>query len=86
MNEVSKCAEMNCPSFENLHFPLEDVDIEIWVLKGTVWKLLLSSMLHGRKIPNLNALEQPTESLSIPSKFSPHSFIHADTTCHSSIA
>ena len=46
MNEVSKCAEINCSSFDNLHFLLEDVNIEIWVLKATVRKLLLSSLVH----------------------------------------
>ena len=25
MNDVSKCAEINCSSFDNLHFPLGDV-------------------------------------------------------------
>ena len=29
INEVSKCAEINCSSFDNLHFPLEDVKIDI---------------------------------------------------------
>ena len=41
MNEVSKCAEINFSTFDNLHFPL-DVDIEIWVLEATVQKHLLS--------------------------------------------
>ena len=27
-----------------IHFPLEDVNIEVWVLKATVWKLSLSSL------------------------------------------
>ena len=44
-NEVSKCAEMNWLSFDNLHFPLFDVNIEIWVLEATVQKYLLSSIL-----------------------------------------
>ena len=44
-NEVSKCAEINCSSFDNLYFPLEDVNIEIWILKATDRKLLLSSIL-----------------------------------------
>ena len=30
-------------SFDNLYFPLDDVNVEIWVLKATVWKLQLSS-------------------------------------------
>ena len=45
MNEVSKCAEINCLSFDNLYFPLENVNIEIWVLKATVQKLKLSSIV-----------------------------------------
>ena len=35
INEVSKCSEINCSSFDNHHFPLEDVNIQIWVLKAT---------------------------------------------------
>ena len=46
MNEVSKCAEINSSSFDNVYFPLEDVNIEIWVLKATVRKLQLSSIVH----------------------------------------
>ena len=46
MNEVSKCAEINCSSFENFHFLIQDVNIEIWILKVTVRKLLLSSLHH----------------------------------------
>ena len=45
MEEVSKCAEINCSSFDNRYFPLEHVNIEIWVLKATVQKLLLSSIV-----------------------------------------
>ena len=45
MNEVSKCAAINCPSFDNLHFPLNDVNIKILVLKATVRKLLLSTIV-----------------------------------------
>ena len=41
MNEVLKCAEIN-----NLHFPLERVNIEIWVLKATVRKLLMNSIVY----------------------------------------
>ena len=44
MNEVSKCAEINFSSFDNLHFPLEGVNTEIWDLKATVRKFLLSSL------------------------------------------
>ena len=40
MNEVSTCTEINCSSFNNLRFSLEDVKIEIFVLKATVRKLL----------------------------------------------
>ena len=47
MNEVSKCADINCSSFDNLHYPLEDVNTEIWDLKATVRKLLLSSLDMG---------------------------------------
>ena len=43
--EVSKCAETNCSSFDNLNFSLEDVNIEIWVLKAAVQILLLSSLV-----------------------------------------
>ena len=45
MIEVSKCTEINCSSLDNLNFPLEDVNIEIWVRKATVRKLLLSSIV-----------------------------------------
>ena len=45
MNEVSKCAEINCTSFNNLHIPLADVKIEILALKANVRKLLLSSIV-----------------------------------------
>ena len=44
INEESKCAKICCSSFYNLYFPLEDVNIEIWVRKATVRKLLLSSI------------------------------------------
>ena len=44
MNEVSKCAEINCSSFYNLSLTQDDVNIEIWVLEATVWKHLLSSL------------------------------------------
>ena len=37
---------MNCPSFDNLHFPQEDVNTEVWVLKATVRKLLLISICN----------------------------------------
>ena len=47
MNKVSKYAEINCSSLDNLHFPLEGVNIEIWVFKATVWKLLLSRLEPG---------------------------------------
>ena len=50
MNEVSKCAEINCSSFDNLHFPLDDVNIEIWVLEATVRKHLLSSLVYPSSI------------------------------------
>ena len=33
MNEVSKCEEINCPSFGHLHFSLANVNIEIGSLK-----------------------------------------------------
>ena len=46
MNEVSKCAEINRSFFDNLYFPLEDINIEIWVLEATVRKLLLRSILN----------------------------------------
>ena len=42
MHKVSKCAEINCSSFDNLYCPLEDVNIEILILKATVRKLLSS--------------------------------------------
>ena len=42
-----ECAEINCTSFDNLRFPLEVVNIEIWVLKVTVRKFLLSSLVAG---------------------------------------
>ena len=45
MNGVSKCAEIKFSSFDNLHFPLEIVTIEMWVLKATVRKFLLSSLV-----------------------------------------
>ena len=51
MNEMSKCAEINCSSFDNLYFSLEDVNIEIWVLKATVQKLLLSGKLPQTTFP-----------------------------------
>ena len=44
MNERSKCAEIICSLFDNLHYPRENVNFEIWLLKATVWKLLLSSI------------------------------------------
>ena len=44
INEVSICVEINCLFFDNLHFPLADMNIEIWILKATVRKLLLSSI------------------------------------------
>ena len=44
MHEVSKCAEINCPSFDSLHFPQEDVNFEIYVLQATVWKLSFISL------------------------------------------
>ena len=46
MNEVSKCAEINCSSFDNLYFPLGDVNIKTWVLEATVRKHLLSSLVN----------------------------------------
>ena len=49
MNDGSKCAVINCPSFGNLYFPLENVDIDIWVLKATVRKLLFGSIASKRK-------------------------------------
>ena len=42
-NEVSKCTEINCSYLDNLYFSLEDMNFEIWVVKATVRKLLLSS-------------------------------------------
>ena len=45
INEVSKWAEINSSSFDNLHFPPNDVNIEIWVLEATFRKHLLSSLL-----------------------------------------
>ena len=45
MNEVSKCAEVfKTSSFDNPNFPIDDVNIEIWVRKATLWKLSLSSL------------------------------------------
>ena len=44
MKEVSKCEEIKFSCFDYLHFPLEDVTFEFWVLKATVWKFLLSSI------------------------------------------
>ena len=41
-NEVSKCAEINCISFDNLYFLLKDVNLEMYVPKATIRKLLLS--------------------------------------------
>ena len=49
MNEVSKCAKINCSSFDNLYFHLEDLHVEIWVLKATVQKLSMSSIIAGRQ-------------------------------------
>ena len=46
MNEVSKYAEISCSPFDNLHVPLDDVNIEIWVLEATVRKHLLNSLVH----------------------------------------
>ena len=45
MNEMSKCAEMNYLCFDSIYFPKEDLNIEIWVLKATVWNLLLRSIV-----------------------------------------
>ena len=47
MNEVSKYPAINDSSFENLHFPLYDVNIETWVrvLEATVQKHLLSRIV-----------------------------------------
>ena len=42
INEVSKCAEIRCSSFDNLHFHLDDVDTEIWELEATVRKHFLA--------------------------------------------
>ena len=42
--DFSECAEIYWSSFDILHFPLEDVDIEIWVLKAIVRKLSLGSL------------------------------------------
>ena len=39
MNEVSKCAEMSGSFFDNLPFPLNDVNIEIWVLKVIMYPI-----------------------------------------------
>ena len=50
MNKVLKCEEINCPSFGNLHFPLDDVNIEIWVLEATVRKHLLSSLVLAKEL------------------------------------
>ena len=47
MNEVSKCTEIIFSSFDNLHFPLEDVNTEIWDLQAAVQKLLLSSLFKN---------------------------------------
>ena len=49
MTEVSKYAEINCSSFDNLGFSLEDVNIETFVLKATVWKFLLSSLVAWKQ-------------------------------------
>ena len=52
MKEVSKCAEINCSSFDNLYFPLEGTKFEI---KATVRKFLLSSIVplnHTCQIPS----------------------------------
>ena len=46
MNEVSKCAAMSGSSFDNRHLALEGISIEVWVLKTTVRKLLLSSLVY----------------------------------------
>ena len=45
MDEVSKCAKINCSSFETLHFPRDDVNIEIRVLETPIRKHLFSSLV-----------------------------------------
>ena len=47
MNEVSKCAKINCPSLDNLYFPLKDVNIGIWVLKATVHKIFVKQFSNA---------------------------------------
>ena len=50
-NKVLNYAEINyCLSFDNLYFPLEDMNIEIWVLNATVWKFLLSSKVGSHSL------------------------------------
>ena len=41
---MSKCAEINCSSLDNLYFPQQDVNFEILVVTATVRKFLLSSL------------------------------------------
>ena len=39
-----KMFKKSCSTFDKLHFPLDDVNIEIWVFEATVRKHLLSSL------------------------------------------
>ena len=59
MNEVSKCGEIIFSPFDNLQFPLEEVNIKIWVLKATVRNHLLSSILSMFKIAE-GSVDVPT--------------------------
>ena len=41
------CEEQTCASFDNLDFPTEDDNLQIYVPKATVGKLSLSSLLKS---------------------------------------
>ena len=46
MNEVSKYEKLTCTIFDNLYFPTEDDNLEIYVPQATVRKLFLSSLVN----------------------------------------
>ena len=64
MNEVSKCAEIICSSFDNLYFPLEDLNFEICVPKATVRKLLLSTIVMDARSRFIDRTEHKYEQQS----------------------
>ena len=49
MDEGSRFAEINTSSFDNLYFPLEDMNLEIWVVKATIRNFWLQYTLWNMR-------------------------------------